>query len=232
MEAGDVDFTDFLISIFHGIMRLASGSRPIFAGRKIWEESPDTGFARSSTVAGNPRPSKDERCEQRRQCRKARHPSWVNRMATCGCNGKILTSVQGRARGIHQLDISRGEPLEVIGNDHPRHMTAHDRIRLIDAVRRPRKGSFCVPMKMFYDADRFNTRRTKCLTLKFMAYTANMRLSILEVCFMMLRMPMTSLSHTDSQKLIYLYRAKKMRFFASMGRRLGWKSTRRTYWHD
>jgi len=52
------------------------------------------------------------------------------------CNGKILTSVQGRACGIHQLDISHGEPLEVIGNDHPRYMTALDRIRLIDAAKR------------------------------------------------------------------------------------------------
>lgn len=41
-----------------------------------------------------------------------------------GCNGKIPIRVQGRAYGIHQLDISCGESLEVIGNDHPRYIAA------------------------------------------------------------------------------------------------------------
>jgi len=46
-----------------------------------------------------------------------------------GCNGKIPTRVQGR------VSSNGGEPLEVIGDDHPRYMVAHARASERDRIR-------------------------------------------------------------------------------------------------
>jgi len=47
------------------------------------------------------------------------------------------------------IKLQLEEPLEVSGDTHPRYMVAPDRIRLTDATKGARKGSFSFPVGRF-----------------------------------------------------------------------------------
>jgi hypothetical protein len=59
-----------------------------------------------------------------------------------GATAKLLLLCKAASSRDSQLKSLLEEPLEVFGNKHPRYMTVHDRIRLIDAKKKAGKPAF------------------------------------------------------------------------------------------
>ena len=57
---------------------------------------------------------------------------------------KFLPACKAVSNRNSQLKLLLEEPLEVSGNTHPRYMTVHDRIRLIDAAKSGAKAPLFV----------------------------------------------------------------------------------------